>query len=723
VTRARRWATTAGLAATFGALGCEVPHARPDGAVGDAQAMDAQATDAQAMDSASDVALSHPACDTVIDLEREATRADGGNELRWSGNNADTPDGVANALQPSSSCDFRAIRQRLFRYRLRSDAALRVSTNNPGSEASFDSSVFITTAPCGPSARVLACNDDDPFAPRNPHVTLSLATTAGLRMGTEVIISVSGFYPAAGGAQGPNPNGEIGVFELSVTEIPSRPVGETCDTSGRADVCVLDAHCIADDTGRGRCVRDGSLPGALCGPDASCAAGLTCEVERNTCFAAATMVGATCEVGASANRCASGLSCVTALRGQRRGACARNGTLLAACAASDGGAGVCDDGLRCDNGVCKRSVSDGAACNARTDACPSGRSCVATAANGAIGTCVPNGTAHNSACRDSGSECDAPLFCIVNFARERTCRTVGRASGDRCDNGGVCSFENPCVTSDPSRPTEGVCRFAGEVGTECSNDAGCTGGRRCVGRTANALGRCLPIVSASGACDVARRTDACDAGLSCVRSMATGSEGTCVPVGTRPGAACRAAAPQCDAGLSCATDLGTRCVASAARGAACDPRFNTARCASGTYCIASDFDTGACGDAPMEVEPNDVVTGAAATGATVAARGGLPRFDVDCFAMQVPADGSVFAQAVGLNGQCNNNLVLDLYRGDGTWLGTDSDAGPASCPRVEGSAYPWARGLAEGTYAVCVREANNGIVGGYVLSARGVARP
>lgn len=707
-------------AAVLGSIATQAcsPPATPSDGSSDS-AMDASA-DAVATEAGADVVLApHPACDSVIDLERMGTVADGGEGVSFTGDNFEAPEGVASALQPPDGrCEFRVVKQRLFRYRLRSDAALRVSTNNPASDASFDSTIFIALAPCGAPPRVLACNDDDPFAPRNPHVTLSLATTGGLRAGTEVFISVGGFYPAPGGEQGPNPNGEAGNFELTVTEIPSRNEGDSCDSSGRMNVCVSGSSCLVGDDGRSSCVRNGSRPAARCAEGQVCTEPLECDVQRDTCFATSAMEGAVCEIGESSNRCGAGLSCVTALRGQRRGRCARNGTLGAACASSDGGAAMCDAGLRCAGGVCKRPIDSGA-CNVQTDACPDRASCVATSAGGGAGTCVANGTVHLSACRESDTECDGSLFCIVDSNRERTCRTVGRASGERCDNRGVCSFEWPCVVDDPSRPTEGVCRLPGESGTECQNDMGCTGGRRCVGRTANANGRCLTVVNAGEACDVERRTNACATGSSCVRSSTTGAAGTCVANGTAAGTACRSMSPACDAMLSCASDLGTRCVSVASMGEACDPRFNTVRCRSGLVCAASAFEAGRCAMAAAESEPNDARV-STAMGASFVASGAVGRFDVDCFGVAVQANGTLFAQAVNPNGQCTNNLVLDLYGPDGAFVGTDSDAGPSGCPRIDGSVYAWARGLPAGTYNVCVREPNNNIVGAYALSVAAI---
>jgi len=705
----------------LGPQACSPPPSPADAAA-DARADISTDVDAAAIDSGDATPATHPACDSLIDLETMGTVGDGGTAVSYMGDNIETPDGIANALQPPAGrCDFRVVKQRLFRYRLRGNAALRVSTNNPGSDSSFDSTIFIARTPCNAAPQVLACNDDDPFASRPPHVTLSLATTGGLSAGTEVYISVAGFYPAAGSGQDPNPMGEVGSFVLTVSEIPSRAEGETCDSSGRMNVCVSGSSCLVADDGRASCVRNGASPAARCAEGQVCAEPLECDVRRNTCFATSTMEGAVCEIGESSNRCGPGLSCATHLRGERRGRCVRNGTRGAACATGDAGAAICEAPLRCAGGVCKLAVGTGSVCNVHTDACPAATSCVASAAGGGFGTCVADGSAHLSACRTGDSECDAPLFCIVDSSRERTCRTVGRASGQRCDNRGVCSFEWPCIVDDPSRPTEGVCRLPGELGTECQNDGGCTGGRRCIGRTTNTNGRCLLVVNAGEPCDVERRTNACATGSSCVRSGPSGATGSCVANGTAAGAACRTSAPACDMGLSCATDLGSRCVRSGAMGAACDPRFNTIRCASPTVCAASSFEEGRCGTATMESEPNDAPA-MTTMGASGVFRGAVGRFDIDCFGVTVEAGGSVFAQAVNPNGQCTNNLVLDLYGPDGRFLGTDSDAGPASCPRIDGAVFSWARALSAGVHRVCVREPNNNIVGAYALSLAATSR-
>jgi hypothetical protein len=229
------------------------------------------------------------------------------------------------------------------------------------------------------------------------------------------------------------------------------------------------------------------------------------------------------------------------------------------------------------------------------------------------------------------------------------------------------------------------------------------------------LGRCLSLVAPGAACDVEARLDACVAGASCVRDGRSGATGTCVPNGTAAGAACRSSAPACDAALTCATDLGHRCIRTAAIGDACDPRFNTVRCAGGAVCAATSFEEGACATPSIESEPNDGLT-VTAHGTPFVVRGAIHRFDIDCFGVEVPAGRGLFAQAVNPNGQCTHNLALDLYGPDGAWLGSDADAGPSSCPRIDGLVYPWARALAQGLHRVCIREVNNNLVNAYALS-------
>ncbi|MDP3276661.1 MAG: hypothetical protein Q8Q09_15795 [Deltaproteobacteria bacterium] len=703
---------------------CEIPHGNLPDATPDVQTQDS------AMDASGDVAgdtglVSHPACDGVIELgsERDAgsdagAPSDPNETARWAGNNEDTPPELESALQPAASgrCSFRAVRQRLFRYRVRTDSALRVSTNNVGSDGPFDSTIFVTTSPCASGARVLGCNDDDPTAPPNPHVTLSLAVTPLLSAGTEVIISVAGFYPAEGSGQPPNPTGEVGAFVLTVSEVPARAEGQACDASGRRDVCATDARCLTLDERGAICVRNGGSPGAFCRDEDQCDAPLACDVNRGRCFSETNTVGDPCDRFDVYLRCGSALTCVAPLRGQRRGTCARNGALLTACARAEGSPPRCDGSLRCSRNLCRNVVSSGARCHVLNDGCPDDESCVVSEFAGAYGRCTPLGAAAGGLCREGASECDAPLFCIASGGSERTCRTVGRTQESRCDNDGVCSFDNPCVVPDPSQPYARVCRVPGALFTECTADTGCAAGLRCIDRTSSALGRCLPVLTVGALCDPNRRTDACDTGLRCARDVPTGEGPShCVAPGDVAGSACRTSAPRCNEGLVCDTGL-NRCLATASEGQACDPRFNNVRCASPTVCVSRGFSQGQCASPSPEIEPNDRASGLSGRAGSFAIRGSLSRTDIDCAGVVVPDGGALFAHAVGVNGQCVGNLVLDLYSEGGTWLGSDSDAGAFGCPRIDGEQNRWAQGLSAGTYTVCVREGNGNPIGAYVLS-------
>ena len=259
----------AGLVFVLVVAGCSPPNPGP---------MPADASDAR-VESGLDVTADTPVADATVDaasagrcatLQRTHARrperartigADG--LLTYSGTNAATSDNIDETLQPDvARCGFRAIHQRLFRYTLSAAGALRVSTNNRGTEATFDSALFMARVPCTLPPAILGCNDDDPTAPRFPHVQASLAFTPGLAAGSTVLISVSGFYPAPGGSR--NEAGELGTFELTVREIPSVSNGMPCDLQAQMNVCEPGSACIADAMGIGFCRADGTVPGATC---------------------------------------------------------------------------------------------------------------------------------------------------------------------------------------------------------------------------------------------------------------------------------------------------------------------------------------------------------------------------------------------------------------------------------------------------------------------------
>jgi hypothetical protein len=171
----------------------------------------------------------------------------------------------------------------------------------------------------------------------------------------------------------------------------------------------------------------------------------------------------------------------------------------------------------------------------------------------------------------------------------------------------------------------------------------------------------------------------------------------------------------------------------------CDPRFNTRTCPMNQTCRASSFEAGACAAASaMEAEPNNGFnTPQSVTGASGTVRGALTRYDTDCFALEVPANGRVFARVAAPTGFCytgtNPQLALDLYDANGRWLGSNSNSGAFGCPLIDGAdsatsgIFPWAANLAAGRYALCVRnpDATRAPIADYALdwSVSGATAP
>lgn len=687
---------------------CRPPSFRPD------------ATTADAMDAPTDSPppIDAPACNgpNIEDLATIATRDQAG--LRYIGTNAHTPDALTDALQPGRACPFRAVHQRLFRYTMQTTAALRVSTNNPGTTATFDTTLFVVELPCTVPPRVLACNDDDPFAPRNPPVMASLVTTPVLPAGTQVLIAVSGFYPAFGSGQEPDPRSQTGDFELTVREITPLEPGTPCDPRGMENICPNGYHCIAESIAgeRWTCQADGSAPGTTCSPGGTCNPPLQCDTDQNQCYELVPF-GAGCDrVGIPRQRCAPGLSCVSRVRGAARGTCIPDGSVpLSACLEGN----YCTQGLTCRNGTCVQQIEHGGLCNTTDSACPEGETCVPFAPGAFAGRCTPDGTAPGTACRPGAVECDEPLFCITNRWVDRLCRTVGREPGAPCGPLGACSYDNECIAFDPTRPYQGTCTPPGALGGPCrSTGSPCDPGLSCTDPTMRPRGRCLLTAMENEPCDLAARSIRCTTGTTCVRQGTTGDMGICLRHGTAAGTACRSTTPRCDRGLVCSSDSGAGICQRNTTDGTCDPRFLTVRCPTGTVCRAIGLEQGTCTTTTPEREPNDSVPGVP-TDTPVALEGSLTRYDVDCIAVNVPERGTVFAQAVSLAGTCTANLAIDLYSPDSRPLGTDADSGPASCPRIDGNApdFPWARQLPAGRYTVCVREAGDRRpVTGYVLS-------
>ena len=675
-------------------------------------------------DAAFDAPPDAPACNgpMVEDLAALATPiADG---VSYTGSNDQAPPAIDDNLQPAMTCNFRSIDQRLFAYTMRSSAALRVSTHNAGTDAAFDSAIFVTRAPCTLPAETLACNDDDPFAPQRPHVASSLATTPVLAAGTHVIIAVGGFFPGIGTMKPPNPAGAIGTFELTVREVQPVANGADCDPSGQTAICGVGSSCVGDpnDLSHTTCRPDGAMAGAAC-RGAMCDAPLACDTNANRCYATVAE-GAPCDrLGTAIDRCADGFTCVSPYRGPRTGVCRANGSVaLAACDAN----GMCTGaGLVCrpnPGGIptCVQQVASGAACSTFDTMCPTGEWCVPSEVGAIRGVCTPNGTVAGSACREGDSECDGALFCIANPSQlDRACKTVGHAAGDACGTNGACALDWSCFIPDPTRPSEGTCAPSGTLGGVCNvATPPCGSGLFCSNTANPAQGRCTRTGGVDIACDLPARVTRCVTGLGCVRTSGTGDQGTCRRAGSVAGAPCRANAPRCDDGLTCGAGATAVCRRPPVTDE-CSPRDNSVACSTGTACAARSLDEGTCRAPVMESEPNQLVPATAQIATPVVVSGSLTQYDLDCFGVSVAQNGALFAQVTTFEGQCSASLTLDVY-GPAGLIGNDSTSGVFGCPRVDGrdsTAFGWARGLAAGNYTVCLRQnTDRRAVSGYALS-------
>lgn len=106
---------------------------------------------------------------------------------------------------------------------------------------------------------------------------------------------------------------------------------------------------------------------------------------------------------------------------------------------------------------------------------------------------------------------------------------------------------------------------------------------------------------------------------------------------------------------------------------------------------------------PGEVEPNDTWRTSTPTSGTVAL-GGLRDRDVDCWSVDVQANGWLSATASGPDGSCPPDLGLRMYDSEGdalvVILAGDDEEG--RCARIDPSEEDDAAYLDAGTYHVCV---------------------
>jgi hypothetical protein len=655
-----------------------------------------------------------------------------GDTLRYTGNNMSanempTVGPQSNAqIQGLTGCQFRSAYQRVFSYTATADAVLRISTSNAGTTAGFDTTLLVYSAPCPATATLqnralLGCNDDDlAFDGDNRRTTSSVVSATKVMRGQTVYIGVGGFVPVMGAR---NADGERGTFELSVQELPVVAAGMPCDTRRLTNACDTGATCVGDTftSPTGRCRAAGTAAGAECTMAGMCTgAGLSCNTETGFCETSGVADGMPCN---PFNQCGANSTCVSLQRGLTSGVCRANGSAVGArCGAMN----VCAMGMTCvtpagaTEGTCLRVAPAGGACSTYDSACPMGQDCVNPTVLGTNGTCSALGSVAGSDC-NMGACSGAGLTCTMRDTAS-VC-TGTRMTGQSCGVFDECAGGGTCYLTEPNNRTQGTCFAAGTRGGACRpSGTACDAGLTCSDTATPANGRCVAAAMSGGACDL---TADCPDNTMCVRTSPTGMPfaGTCRAFGTT-GARCRSTGMKCDAGLTCSSNFTADGICQGAAMMACDPRLATNRCPMGQLCRATSLDTGACAAPTNETEPNDAVAASLAPVTSPALIAGALSFaDVDCFAVTVPAMGRVFAKANNPSGLCSAELALDLYRLEGSdvrLLGTDTGSGSYGCPRIDGteSTMAYARGLAAGTYYVCLRNDadNRAPVSGYALS-------
>jgi len=550
------------------------------------------------------------AAEAVLDLNAAGTRD--GETTRYTGNNLSVP---AASVLPSA-CVPTAGHQVVLRYVPRASTRLRISTDNAGTGATFDTVVYVQRmcAPAGGDAGPrdsLGCNDNG-AATGSPRRHASALTTELVTMGQAVYIVVAGYLSTSGQPiSGFVPRD---TFELSVTELASVAVGGTCDQYGQTNSCVAESHCFSTN-GTSTCRAYAAIGAACNSTDAPCAPGNTCVALQgdtmSICRANGTATGTPCL--SAAPRCTAPLECTTPS----------------------------------GPGSCFEVVATGETCDSVVRRCAPGNTCVITT-RAYVGTCRAEGTFAGAACRTEGPRCD--------------------------------------------------------MGLECTTTSG--------------TGTCIETVATGGTCDSVRR---CAPGNACITPSGA-TAGTCRADGTAARAACRTAAPRCDMGLECTTATGAgTCREVVPVGQPCVLAWPTALCAAGSHCNPNSPTMGVCATPVSGVSPGTMPMGAPASSEGRVYGGSFAAMEQHCYGVNVPAGASLFVQSGLVNAPaCPSTSVhprIRVYNPAGTQIAYISDTTSYGYCSVGNPATLHAlRGLAAGTYAVCITGFNNFAVSNYLLT-------
>lgn len=698
-------------------------------------------TDGMTMGDATDTTSDGPSGDSgvapcnmlgVENLNTLGTLA--GDTLSFTSDNRMAPSNLAvgvqvpAALQVAGGCNFKIGHQRVFAYTARTASVLRVSTSNAGTDPGFDSVIYLVpNTMCPRTLRTfLGCNDDDPSYTLDQRRVSSNATAVQqVTAGQTVLIALGGFVPVQGTR---NEEREVGNFVLTVQELTPVAMGAACDRRRVNDACGDNLTCVSDawPSDMGHCRADGSVAGAACDSTMNCTGtGIVCNTQANVCVAEVTAPSMPCD---PYHTCSTGLTCVTLVSGSSTGVCTADGTAAGAACRTDG---TCDTGLLCSTiqgqQFCQVAGTAGGACNTWDGACPTGQDCLTPTISGRDGTCTATATAPGTHCIDM---CSTAMTSCEMGATFNICQHDS-AVGAACGGYDTCGMSANCYLTDLNDVYNGVCFAPGTVGGACRTTApNCDGTAMCSNMDP-ALGRCLATVADGAACSL---TDNCGMNASCVQD-GTGRTfaGHCHADGTVAGAACRRTGMACDGGLTCSSWIPEEgvCQSAGTAGGTCNPRNASIHCPAGQVCRSSSILAGNCAAPTMETEPNDAPN-ASLTAITTptAINGSLASFDIDCYALNVPAGQGIYASVTAPSGVCEviqdiTELQVSVYRLEGTTprlMGQDTNSGALRCPRIDGhdNEFAWARntGTAAQTMYVCVHNpaVERGPVSAYAIS-------
>lgn len=482
-------------------------------------AMDARGPDGSDLDGSLlgdatvDVRIDRPipaACRAIAVVDLNARGVVDGGVFHYVGDNRVAP--RAPSLPPT--CVTSEVNegqyQVVHRYVPRTSGRMRVSVDDPGTDANFDT-VLAVQSECFvllPGEASLGCNNNvERSAAMRPRASELL--TGHVTAGSRVFVILSGNF-------GEDPIVPQGTYALSITELPEVAVGGICDPAVRGNACAVGSSCALTGTpAMPRCVPDGMLDThCRVDVDPDCDTGLRCS--RGFCRTALTL-GAICGPGSNAV-CPEGAVCQWV---DGANSCLRTGTRGADC--RDEGT-PCDASLACVHSrfgdSCRTAIARGGVCDpwGLRNACADGSVCAFT---DTIGTCVAAGSVPGAPCGPSPTRCAVGLECTIGPDRENEICVRPVSLGGACDPLGTatqCAVNSDCAPD--ATFTMGTCVGpGGSAGASCrATEPRCDAGLAC--STATGAGRCQRAVAPGAACDLRTGSTRCTGG-GCVRESAT----------------------------------------------------------------------------------------------------------------------------------------------------------------------------------------------------------